>query len=141
MKKILFLLTILGACFCLKAQINQPKEFGPIKTVHITKDTTNNTDTTITVVQAIGSHVVSIDAASVLVSGTQGGKIYMYGRTGTNYNLLDSSAALTATVPFKTFLFDKTKYTYYSDYEFVYRTTTTQKSYLVITVLRRPDED
>jgi len=114
---------------------------GPVVDTYYPRDTTVNTDTSTYEIKAVGDNLASIDVGAVLLTGTIGGKFYLYGRTGTNYNLLDSSATLTASVPFKTFLFDRTKYTYYKDYKVQYRTTTTQTSYMVITTVRRPDED
>lgn len=122
----------------VKAQWFQ--ERGPLTEVKITNDTTINTDTTNTDLLAVGSGLVSIDAEVKLVTGTIGGKIYLYGRSGANYNLLDSSATMTATANWKTFTFDKSKYTYYKDYRLQYRPTTTQTSYLVVIAVRRPDE-
>jgi archaellum component FlaF (FlaF/FlaG flagellin family) len=144
MKKFLFSIVALSLLLIASnaiAQQQEIKEKGLIRYVVPNTDTTTNADTTSVTVLAIGSHVVSIDAAVVLVSGTIGGKVYMWGRTGVNWNLLDSSSTITTGTPFKTFLFDRAKYTYYGDYKFEYRTTGTQRSYLVVTPARRPDED
>jgi hypothetical protein len=116
-------------------------ERGPVTITKITKDTTANADTTNTDLLAIGSGITSIDAEVKLVTGTIGGKVFLYGRSGANYNLLDSSATITSTANWKTFLFDKTKFSYYKDYRLQYRTTGTQTSYLVVVAVRRPDEE
>lgn len=139
MKKILSLVVIVSVALTSTAQKLQEK--GPLLDKFITKDTTINTDTTNTYLLAIGSGLASIDVEVKLVSGTIGGKAYLYGRTGTYYNLLDSSATFTASVPWKTWLFDKAKYTYYKDYKVEYRTTTTQTSYIIVAAMRRPDEN
>ena len=125
------------SCPDIKAQ---NVEKGPVVSLLVTKDTTVNTDTTTTYLLAVGSGLASIDVEVKLVTGTIGGKAYLYGRSGAKGNLLDSSATFTASVPFKTWVFDKTKYTYYKDYYVEYKPTTTQTSYIIVTAVRRPDE-
>lgn len=139
MKKIV----LLSLAACLLAQCDvmaQTKPIGPQKETKRSADTTVNTDTTTVIFYGMGDNLVSIDAEAKLLTGTIGGKIYLWGRTGAQYNLLDSSAVLTATAYWKTFLFDKTKWTYYNDYKLEYRTTTTQTSWLLCNALRRPGE-
>ncbi|MGQ0737659.1 MAG: hypothetical protein ACT4OJ_01240 [Bacteroidota bacterium] len=142
MKKFLsFLLIATLTLMCGKTQAqNWVRDKGPVVETKITKDTTVNTDTTNTDLLSVGSGLASIDASVTLVTGTIGGKVYMYGRSGANWNLLDSSATMTSTANWKTFVFDKANYTWYKDYRLQYRTTTTQTSYLVVTAVRRPDE-
>lgn len=138
MKKLLLICSV--AMIGLTTQAQTPKEKGPVTVKVYTGDLTLNTDTTNSDLLAIGDNLASIEASVSLVSGTIGGKVLLYGRTGVNWVVIDSSN-ITAAAPFKTFLMDRTKYTYYKDYRCQYRTATTQTSYLYVYAVRRPEED
>ncbi len=138
MKKIILSCLVAVSCFAVSAQTHEP---GPITKTYYQTDTTANTDTSNTYLYAVGGNLATIAVDITLLTGTIGGKAWLYGRTGGNWELLDSSATFTTTAPFKTFKLVRANYTWYTDYKLQYRTTTTQTSYMTVTALRRPDED
>lgn len=142
MKKILSFFFITGMTMISANELNAQKEqpTGPVTTRVVSADIATNADTISVELLAIGSCLTSIDAEAKLLTGTISGKIYLWGRSGAKYNLLDSSATMTASKPWMTFLFDKTKFTYYKDYKLEYRTSGTQTSQLIVSTVRRPDE-
>lgn len=133
MKKIFLLLPLLFAMCTTFAQLTDAR---------VSKDTAVNADTVYITYQGTKSHVNAIQATVTKVSGTVGGKIYLWGTVdGSNWVVLDSSSALSnVAVNSKIFSFDRSKGTQYTSYRVELRSSGTQSSTLRATMLRRPDE-
>lgn len=132
MKKLFFLL-----CFSLAVS----SIFAQVTDQRISKDTAANADTVTIDFTAAKSRIASIQATVLKVSGTVAGKVYLKGTNDSyKYDTIDSLTLSDISVNSKLFLFDKTKFSYYSNYQIALQTTGTQKSTLRATMLRRPDE-
>jgi hypothetical protein len=90
MKKVLFLLLVIGAAFTVNAQqaTTIPLAAG---------DTVNNTGTANKVIKLTGGYSgIAVTAIATEISGTSGGTIAVYGSPdGTNYDIIGSAYTVT----------------------------------------------
>jgi len=129
MNKIVFVLLIaLSAAFSVKAQIRKSS----------LPDTNINAATSYVSFNSIASKVNSFQATVKKISGTVAGKVYLQGTIdGLAFINIDSLVLTDQSINSKVFPVTST---IYNSYRGQFTTTGTQSSYLILTVLRRPDE-
>ncbi len=128
MKKILVVLMALCTVFVATAQI---------RTIS-SRDTNTNATTSYVNIKSIASKVKSFQATVTKISGTVAGKVYLQGTVdGTAFITIDSLVLSDQAINSKVFPITSTLY---NSYRGQFTSTGTQSSYLILSVLRRPDE-
>ena len=128
MKKILVVLMALCTVFVATAQI---------RTIS-SRDTNTNAATSYVNIKSIASKVKSFQATVTKISGTVAGKVYLQGTVdGTAFITIDSLVLSDQAINSKVFPITSTLY---NSYRGQFTSTGTQSSYLILSVLRRPDE-
>lgn len=127
MKKLLFILLAVIAT-CANAQKREVS----------VKDTNTNAVTSYVNFNSVASRVKAFQASVTKVSGTVAGKVYLEATIdGSQWQKLDSLVLSDVTTQTKLFPISATSY---NSYRANFTTTGTQVSYLIFSMLRRPDE-
>ena len=102
------------------------------------RDTNTNAATSYVNIKSIASKVKSFQATVTKISGTVAGKVYLQGTVdGTAFITIDSLVLSDQAINSKVFPITSTLY---NSYRGQFTSTGTQSSYLILSVLRRPDE-